>query len=210
MGSDLQRAGRFPDPHSTRGVVAHGRSSSGSESSPGFGAKCLTAHLHPSQIIDDAIPSLAFQEAEDSRLRHQQRVLSLDHQLEGGAPEPVRGSSTQMVAEGAVSWLRCSACFPMLRKMRLGEPLSRGAYVIAFARQKDGSQDAASQQKKKRAMTPKLLLIASMAVGADLELLARMRGTWSIAQLRFESHDPMVYPAVQFLLSFCVRFCQTR
>jgi hypothetical protein len=39
----------------------------------------------------------------------------------------------------------------------------------------------------------------------DPELVARMKGTWNLVQLKFESHDPMVYSALDMFQGLAVR-----
>lgn len=89
-------------------------------------------------------------------------------------------------------------------KSALQRPLERGAYVVATKDRKTVlrmlilSRDEAGYD-------PEAFVRSGLAEGADPELIARMRGAWNLAQFNFESHDPDVYPALDFLLGAAVR-----
>jgi hypothetical protein len=89
-------------------------------------------------------------------------------------------------------------------KARLNAPLSRGAYAVASKDRKTVLKMLVLS-KEEAGYDPNAFALSPLATNADPELIARMRGTWSLAQLTFESHDAMVYPALDFLLGVCVR-----
>lgn len=89
-------------------------------------------------------------------------------------------------------------------KAALRRPLERGAYAVATKDRKTvlrmlvlGYEEAGYD--------PEAFGRSRLAIGADPELLARMRGTWNLAQFSFETHDAMVYPALDFLLGVTAR-----
>jgi hypothetical protein len=59
--------------------------------------------------------------------------------------------------------------------------------------------------KEEAGYDPEDFVNSPLAIGRDPELVVRIRSTWTIAQLVFESHDPMVYPALDFFLGVAVR-----
>jgi len=89
-------------------------------------------------------------------------------------------------------------------KDSLTRPLERGAYVISTKDRKTVLQMLVVS-KEEAGYDPEAFARSELAAGADPELMARLRGTWNLAQFRFKSHDPAVFPALQFLLAICVR-----
>ncbi len=89
-------------------------------------------------------------------------------------------------------------------KDSLTEPIGRGAYAIA-SKDRKTVLEMMVVNKDEAGYDPEAFARSDLAAGADPELMARMRGTWTLAQFRFKSHDPMVFPALQFLLSLCAR-----
>lgn len=89
-------------------------------------------------------------------------------------------------------------------KGALQRPLERGAYVVATKDRKTVlrmlilSRDEAGYD-------PEAFVRSGLALGADPELIARMRGAWNLAQFNYESHDPDVYPSLDFLLGVATR-----
>ncbi len=90
-------------------------------------------------------------------------------------------------------------------KDALGRPLERGAYVIA-SKDRKTVMKLLVLSKEEAGFDPEPFLRGPLAAEVDPELLNRVRATWSIGQLTFESHDPMVYPAIDFQLEFAQRF----
>jgi hypothetical protein len=86
----------------------------------------------------------------------------------------------------------------------LQRPLERGAYAVA-TRDRKTVLRMLILSRDEAGYDPEAFVHSSLAEGADPELLARMRGAWTLAQFNFESHDPDVYPALDFLLGLVVR-----
>ena len=89
-------------------------------------------------------------------------------------------------------------------KSRLTSPLTRGPYALASKDRKTVLKMLV-MSKEEAGYDPDAFALSSFASDADPELVARLRATWTLAQFTFESHDPMVYPALDFLLGVCSR-----
>lgn len=89
-------------------------------------------------------------------------------------------------------------------KDSITSPIERGAYAFA-------SKDRKTVLKLfvmstlEAGFDPAAFARSPLAVGAEPELLKRMATTIYLCQLKYESHDPMVYPAVDFLLDVSTR-----
>ncbi|MFY9234913.1 MAG: hypothetical protein WAO58_10705 [Fimbriimonadaceae bacterium] len=59
--------------------------------------------------------------------------------------------------------------------------------------------------KEEAGFDPEAFLRSSLAAGIDAERTNRIRATWTLLQLSFASHDPMVYPAIDFMQQIAVR-----
>lgn len=92
-------------------------------------------------------------------------------------------------------------------KDALGRPMERGAYAIASKDQKTVLR-LLVLSKEEANFDPEPFIRSALAAELDPELLNRVRATWTIGQLTFESHDPMVYPALDFQLEFASRFAE--
>jgi hypothetical protein len=92
-------------------------------------------------------------------------------------------------------------------KDSLGKPLERGAYAIASKDQKTVLR-LLIMSKEEAGFDPEPFLRSALAKELNEELLLRIRATWIIGQLTFESHDPMVYPAIDFQLDFAAKFAE--
>ncbi len=92
-------------------------------------------------------------------------------------------------------------------KAVLLQPMKRGGYVIA-SKDRKTLLKMIVMSKEEALYDPDTYANSSLAIGRDPELLVRIRATWTIAQLVFESHDPMVYPALDFFLGIAVRMAQ--
>lgn len=95
--------------------------------------------------------------------------------------------------------LSSNACESLLH-----EPLSRGAYAVA-SRDRKTVLRCLVLSKEEAGFDPEVYASSSLASNSDPELVARLKATWSLVQLTFESHDPMVAPALDFLISFAIR-----
>lgn len=96
---------------------------------------------------------------------------------------------------------------PDVPKDSLGRPMERGAYAIASKDQKTVLR-LLVMSKEEANFDPEPFSRSALAADLDPELLNRVRATWTIGQLTFESHDPMVYPALDFQLEFASRFAE--
>ena len=83
--------------------------------------------------------------------------------------------------------------------------MQRGSYVIASKDRKNPAEDDRNEQEEAGYDPRGLSSTHPLAIGREAELLVRIRATWTIAQLVFESHDPMVYPALDFFLGIAAR-----
>jgi hypothetical protein len=92
-------------------------------------------------------------------------------------------------------------------KDALARPLERGAYVIATKDRKTVLKMLVLS-KEEANFDSDAYATSELARKSSDELVARIRATWTIGQLTFESHDPMVYPSLDFLLDFSSRFTQ--
>ncbi len=87
---------------------------------------------------------------------------------------------------------------------RLHQPMTRGVYAVATKDRKTVIKMTVVS-KEEVGFDPEAFIRSSLAADTDSELVARLRGTWLLCQLMFESHDPAVYPSVDFLLQIAVR-----
>lgn len=93
-------------------------------------------------------------------------------------------------------------------KSLLREPLQRGAYAIA-SKDRKTILKALVVSKEEAGFDPDTFAMSPLAAFASDELIARLRATWTLVQLTFESHDPMVYPALDFLQDVAYRLADT-
>jgi hypothetical protein len=91
-----------------------------------------------------------------------------------------------------------------LGKESLHKPLERGAYVLATPDRKTVLRMLVLS-KEEAGFDPEAFVRSNFAAGVSEETLVRIRATWTLAQFTFESHDPMVYPALDFLLQAVTR-----
>lgn len=85
-------------------------------------------------------------------------------------------------------------------KEALGRPMERGAYAVASKDRKTVLR-LAVVSKEEAGFDPEAFAQSALALETTPELVARLRATWTLAQLTFESHDPDVYPALNFFLA---------
>ncbi len=93
---------------------------------------------------------------------------------------------------------------PQAEKKALGQPLERGAYGIASKDRKTVLRMLVIS-KDEAGFDPEVVAKHSELLGVTGDLLNRIRATWTLLQLRFESHDPAVYPALDFMLAISTR-----
>lgn len=89
-------------------------------------------------------------------------------------------------------------------KEDLARPLVRGAYAVASPDRKTVLRMLVVS-KEEAGYDPEALVRAAASLELSEELLARIRATWTLIQFNFESHDPMVYPALDFLTAIVGR-----
>ena len=89
-------------------------------------------------------------------------------------------------------------------KALLSQPMRIGSYAIATPDRKTVLKMVVLS-KEDAGFDPEWYAQSVLAEHEDPELVARLRATWTIAQLTFESHDPTVYPALDFFLGIAIR-----
>ncbi|HVL38146.1 MAG TPA: hypothetical protein VM328_02035 [Fimbriimonadaceae bacterium] len=89
-------------------------------------------------------------------------------------------------------------------KQDLLAPIERGAYALASHDRKTVLK-LLVLSKEEAGFDPELIARSSLAAGLAQELVNRIRATWTLMQLTFESHDPDVYPSLDFLLALAAR-----
>ncbi len=89
-------------------------------------------------------------------------------------------------------------------KEDLDRPMERGAYAIASKDRKTVLRLMVIS-KEEAGFDPEAIARSAMAAELGPEALARIRATWTLCQLTFESHHPMVAPALDFLLGVVSR-----
>lgn len=94
-----------------------------------------------------------------------------------------------------------------LGKESLHRPLERGAYAIATKDRKTVLKMLVLS-KEEAQFDPEAVALSALALELPQEALVRIRATWTIAQLTFESHDPMVYASLDFLQAFVRRMAE--
>jgi len=90
------------------------------------------------------------------------------------------------------------------KKEDLAKPMERGVYAISSPDQKTVLKLRVFS-KEEANFDPTAVLSTSVAMGLDSEIRDRIRSTWTILQLTFESYDPKLYPALDFLLQVASR-----
>lgn len=118
--------------------------------------------------------------------------------LAGHAQMPSALQIANPQGEGGAAEGFLAPLMPGTSKEDLARPLVRGVYALA-------SKDRKSVLKmrvlsKEEAMfDPEAIARSPLAATIDPEALARIRATWTLIQLTFETHDAMVSPALAFL-----------
>lgn len=92
-------------------------------------------------------------------------------------------------------------------KDSLSKPMERGAYALATKDKKSVIQ-LLIVHKDEAGFDSEALARSSLAQALHPEVVNRVRATWNLAQLRFESHHPMVYPSVRFMLRTAARLAE--
>jgi hypothetical protein len=89
-------------------------------------------------------------------------------------------------------------------KDALNQPLMRGAYAVSDRDRKTVLRMLVLS-KEEAGFDPAPFLRSSLAADLHPETVARVSATWTLMQLTFESHDPMVYDSLRFMLAVCAR-----
>lgn len=89
-------------------------------------------------------------------------------------------------------------------KAILDSPMLRGTYALASKDQKTVVR-LMVMSAEEAGFSPDAIAKSAAATKISPELLTRLRSTWHLLQLNFESHDPDVYPALDFLLGIADR-----
>ena len=89
-------------------------------------------------------------------------------------------------------------------KAILDSPMLRGTYALASKDQKTVVR-LMVMSAEEAGFSPDSIAASPMAALLSPELLIQLRSTWHLLQLSFESHDPDVYPSLDFLLGIATR-----
>lgn len=92
-------------------------------------------------------------------------------------------------------------------KSILAEPIRRGGYALTSKDRKTIIRMMVLS-KEEAGFDPEFFAASELASISDPELVNRVRGTWTILQLAFETHDPNVYPSVRLLLAASKRLAE--
>lgn len=92
-------------------------------------------------------------------------------------------------------------------KEALAQPLMRGAYAISDKDRKTVLRMLVLS-KEEAGFDPGPFVRSRIAADLNPETVARVGATWTLMQLQFESHDPMVYDSIRFLLAICARIAE--
>lgn len=89
-------------------------------------------------------------------------------------------------------------------KALLDSPMLRGAYALATKDRKTVIR-LMVMSAEEAGFSPDAIAKSSLANHLSPELLTRLRSTWHLMQLSFESFDPDVYPSLDFILGVATR-----
>jgi hypothetical protein len=82
----------------------------------------------------------------------------------------------------------------------LGQPMQRGIYAVASKDRKTVLR-MMLMSKEEAGFEPEAFVRNAEALNYPPDMVVSIRATWTIAQFTFESHDPDVYPSLDFLLA---------
>lgn len=89
----------------------------------------------------------------------------------------------------------------------VAKPLMRGFYGLASPDQKTVLK-LAVVSRDEAGFDPAPVLMSPMGLALSDEVRARIAATWNLLQVTYESHDPAVYPALDFILAICRRMAE--
>ena len=89
-------------------------------------------------------------------------------------------------------------------KTLLEMPMQRGAYALATKDRKTVVR-LMNMSAEESGFSPDTIAKSSLASRLSPDLLTKLRSTWHLMQLSFESHDPDVYPSLDFILGIATR-----
>lgn len=89
-------------------------------------------------------------------------------------------------------------------KSVLAQPMARGIYAIASTDRRTVLKTMVLP-KEEAGFDPGVHVLSRMGSTLGQEVIHRIQATWTLVQLNFESHDPSVYPALDFLLDIAQR-----
>ncbi|MBS1700832.1 MAG: hypothetical protein JST12_04160 [Armatimonadetes bacterium] len=89
-------------------------------------------------------------------------------------------------------------------KALLDSPMIRGTYALATKDRKTVVR-LMVMSAEEAGFSPDTIAKSALASRLSPDLLARLRSTWHLMQLSFESFDPDVYPSLDFILGIATR-----
>lgn len=89
-------------------------------------------------------------------------------------------------------------------KSLLAQPMQRGIYALSTKDQKNVVRMMVMNADE-AGFSPEAIATSRLAERVSPEVLTRIRSTWHLLQLSWESHDPEVYPALDFFLNIARR-----
>lgn len=92
-------------------------------------------------------------------------------------------------------------------KSLLTQPMQRGIYALSTKDQKNVVRMMVMNADE-AGFSPEAIATSRLAERVTPEVLTRIRSTWHLLQLSWESHDPEVYPALDFFLSIAKRLAE--
>jgi len=122
------------------------------------------------------------------------------------SPSSTLPTPAEIVNPTAIAGAVEGFCVPLSSsdKSLLTTPIRRGAFAVASPDRKTVLK-LLTLPKEESGFNPELFAQSDLASMSSPEVVARVRGTWFVLQLAFESHDARVYPAVRFFLRVAKR-----
>jgi hypothetical protein len=92
-------------------------------------------------------------------------------------------------------------------KSLLAQPMQRGIYALSTKDQKNVVRMMVMNADE-AGFSPEAIATSRLAERITPEVLTRIRSTWHLVQLSWESHDPEVYPALDVFLRIARRLAE--